>query len=160
MQEYPYFPLFVDLSRKTVVVVGGGAIAKRRICTLMAFTPNITVIAPAIHPELEPLVAQGRIQYQARTYRPADLERAGLVLAATGDAQCNQEIVRHCRARGIPVNTASDHTQCDFFFPGVVRQENVVVGVTASGKDHHQAREVTEQIRQWLSPDQGESEKG
>ena len=42
----PYFPLFVDLNEKQIVVVGAGTIAKRRIRTLVSFTNHLTVIAP------------------------------------------------------------------------------------------------------------------
>lgn len=150
MKTYPYFPLFVDLSGKTVLVVGGGTIAKRRVMTLAEFTPHVVVVAPTVHPDLESLAAQGEIQLFTRKYTPADLEGADLVLAATDEAQLNQEIVRRCKAAGIPVNTASDQTQCDFFFPGIAQRENLVVGVTASGKDHGRAKVVTEAIRRWL----------
>jgi siroheme synthase (precorrin-2 oxidase/ferrochelatase) len=51
------------------------------------------------------------------------------------------------------VNASSDRTLCDFYFPGIVREENVVVGVTASGEDHTCARHVTEQIRNLLNKD-------
>ena len=48
----PYFPMFVDISHKKVVVVGAGTIAKRRIRTLVDFTECLTVIAPEVNPEL------------------------------------------------------------------------------------------------------------
>ena len=58
-----------------------------------------------------------------------------------------------CRLRNIPVNASSDRTLCDFYFPGIVREDNVVVGVTTSGEDHICARRVTEQIRNLLNKD-------
>ena len=54
----PYFPMFVDISHKKVVVVGAGTIAKRRIRTLVDFTENLTVIAPEVNPELLELQSQ------------------------------------------------------------------------------------------------------
>lgn len=102
MKTYPYFPLFVDLSEKTVLVVGGGTIAKRRVMTLAEFTPHVVVVAPTVHPDLESLAAQGEIQLFTRKYTPADLEGADLVLAATDEAQLNQEIVRRCKGRWYP----------------------------------------------------------
>ena len=48
----PYFPLFVDLNEKQIVVVGAGTIAKRRIRTLVSFTNHLTVIAPEVNREL------------------------------------------------------------------------------------------------------------
>jgi siroheme synthase-like protein len=79
-----------------------------------------------------------------------DISGADIVLAATGDAELNATICDDCRLRSIPVNASSDRTLCDFYFPGIVREENVVVGVTASGKDHAGARWVSEKMREML----------
>ena len=74
-----------------------------------------------------------------------------LVLAATDDKELNSLVAELCRERGIPVNSCSDRTQCDFYFPGIARRENLVIGVTASGKDHRLAATVARQLRKWLS---------
>lgn len=150
MGDHPYFPLFVDLWEKTVVIVGGGTVAARRAAVLAEFTPGITIIAPAVHPQLQALASQGRLRVLLRAYAPGDLTGADLVLAATDDPQVNQAVVQHCRTQGIPVNHAGDKTQCDFFFPGIARQAHLVVGVTAGGKDHRQARRLTERIKKLL----------
>ena len=52
MKNKRYFPLYVDLSDKNVVVVGGGTIATRRVKALLLFTRNITVIAPKMTADL------------------------------------------------------------------------------------------------------------
>lgn len=76
-----------------------------------------------------------------------DLDGMDLVLAATNDVLVDQEIYSLCKKMKIPVNVASDKQKCDFFFPGIVQDENVVVGITASGKNHTQARLVREKIQ-------------
>lgn len=148
MADYPYFPMFVDLSAKRAVVVGAGRIAARRVGALARFCGDITVIAPEVRPEIE---AMPGIAVRRRPYRPEDLDGAELVLAATGDAALNAGIAAACHARGIPVNVSSDRGACDFYFPGVIVDGDVAVGVTASGRDHARARAVTEAIRQCLS---------
>ena len=67
----PYFPMFVDISHKKVVVVGAGTIAKRRIRTLVDFTENLTVIAPEVNPELLELQSQGNPLFRRRHAQPA-----------------------------------------------------------------------------------------
>jgi len=149
MADYPYFPMFVDLSNRRVLVVGAGRIAARRVRVMSQFTPNVTVVAPDVSPEVEALA--GGLAIVRREFRPSDLDGADIVLAATDDAEMNATICDDCRLRGIPVNVSSDRTLCDFYFPGIVREGNVVVGVTASGEDHAGARHVTEQIRNVLN---------
>ena len=147
MAQYPRFPLFIDLSAKRVVVVGAGRIAARRVGVLAQFTPNITVVAPEAHPDIETLASAGKVRLVRRAYEAADLDGADIALAATDDAGLNAKIRDECRLRGIPVNVSSDQTLCDFYFPGIVREGGVVVGVTANGEDHARARRVTEAVR-------------
>ena len=99
--------------------------AARRTETLSRFCGNITVVAPEIRPEMEALARCHR-----RAFDPADLEGADLVIAATDDPAL-----------------------CDFYFPGVAVRDNAVIGVTASGKDHKRAAELTRRVREILEED-------
>ena len=138
MTEYPYFPLFVNLSGKKILIVGAGSIALRRAEALSPFGAELMVTAPEGRPEMEKLAAV----WNRRRFQEEDLEGAVLVLAATDDKELNSLVAELCRERGIPVNSCSDRTQCDFYFPGIARRENLVIGVTASGKDHRLAATV------------------
>ena len=145
-----FFPLFFDLSEKTVLVAGGGPIAERRVKALLPFAGHIIVTAPECTDALARLAAEGKIERRARRFEPADLDGAALVLAATGDTGADGEIRRLCSERGILATIASDNDQCDFYFPGVARKGPLVAGVTAGGTDHKKARELTEKIRELL----------
>ena len=150
MADHPWFPLFIDLSGKKVLVVGGGRIALRRIRTLLVFTETVTVVAPQLHPELLELEAEGKLTVLRRPYEPSDPEGAALVLAAAGGDEVNEAVRADCRRLGIPVNVASDRHKSDFYFPGIARKGGYVVGVTASGEDHAGAKKLTEAIRELL----------
>ena len=145
-----FFPIFIDLSEKHIVVVGAGKIASRRVRTLLEFAGKITVVAPEISEEILAMAGKGPVQLKKRAFEEADLDGADMVLAITDDKELNKKIGTLCKEKKIPVNTSHDKDLCDFYFPGVVQKENVVVGVTASGKDHKQAKEVTEKIREAL----------
>ena len=152
--DHLYFPLFVDLSEKHVLVVGAGHIASRRAAAIAPFAGGVTVVAPEISPALEELAAAGGITLLRRGFRPEDIRDAQLVLTATGDAALDRSVAELCRERRIPVNAASDKSLCDFHFPGLARRENVVVGVNAGGSDHKTARAVTERIRELLAEEE------
>ena len=145
-----YFPIFIDLSEKHIAVVGAGKIASRRVRTLLEFVGKITVIAPEISEEILAMAGKGPVQLKRRAFEETDLDGVDMVLAITDDKELNKKIGALCKEKRIPVNTSHDKDLCDFYFPGVVQKENVVVGVTASGKDHKQAKEVTEKIREAL----------
>jgi len=145
-----FFPLFIDLTEKHIVVIGAGKIASRRICSLLEFTGKITVVAPEISDEINEMSGNESIRILNREFEENDLEGADFVLAVTDDRELNQKIAVLCRGKKIPVNVSHDKSLCDFYFPGIVRRDHVVVGVTASGSNHSQARTITEKIRKVL----------
>lgn len=144
-----YFPVFFDMEGKNIRVYGGGKIAARRIKILLEFGANVRVSAPQIAEELEDLAQQEeRLSLDYRAYQSGELGKEDFVFAATGNEEADNAIYRECRHRSIPVNLASDKEKCDFYFPGVVRDGDITVGVTSGGKDHQKVAEVTERIRE------------
>lgn len=143
-----YFPLFVNLTEKKVLVVGAGTIAARRIQTLVGFTKQITVIAPEACGAVKELAQQGSVRLLLHPYIEGEIPPdTYMVLAATDSQKVNETVCQECREKGILVNVCSDKSLCDFYFPGIIQQEDLVVGVTAGGADHGLARKVTEKIR-------------
>ena len=150
MKNKRFFPMFVDLSDKKIVVVGGGNIATRRIKTLLQFTRNITAVAPKTTMELHELGKAGFVNLINRPVKRSDFAMAFMVIAATNDWKLNDEIYRVCKEQGIYVNVADDKSKCDFYFPGIYMQDEVVVGITASGLNHKKARRIREEIQDAL----------
>ena len=159
MKNKRYFPMFVDLSDKKIVVVGGGNIATRRVKTLLQFTRNVTAIAPKCTAELQELGKTGYVNLITRPVKRTDFQMAYMVIAATNDWKLNDEIHRVCKEEGIYVNVASDREACDFYFPGVYMRDEMVVGVTASGLDHKKAKRVREEIQNALEKVLGEQDE-
>lgn len=138
------FPLFVSLTGRKVLLFGGGPVALRRAKTLLAFGPELTVIAP----DLDPAFSGLPVRLERRTYRPGELEGAFLVLAATGDEDVNRAIAAEARAKGALANNASDCRDCDFFFPAVILTEELTLGLTGTGENHRAVKEAAAQIRE------------
>ena len=146
----PYFPLFVDLNEKQIVVVGAGTIAKRRIRTLVSFTNHLTVIAPEVNRELLDMEKAGMLRIKRKNYEREDIYDADYVIAATNDHQINSDIYSACKCMGITVNVCSDKTKCDFYFPGIAKDGDTVVGITSGGGDHRLAAKISVAVRQIL----------
>ncbi|MFB2022024.1 bifunctional precorrin-2 dehydrogenase/sirohydrochlorin ferrochelatase [Pseudoflavonifractor sp. P01025] len=144
-----YFPLFIDLNQKQGLVVGGGAVAARKIRTLLPYGPHLTVCAPSVLPELEALPG---LTLRREPFSPALLEGAFFVIAATDDQELNSHIARLCRERNIPVNVADPGTESTFLFPSVVRRGPLTVGISTGGKSPSAAHYLKEQI-EGLLPD-------
>ena len=150
-----YFPMFIDIEGKHILVVGAGKIALRRVQTLLQFRARIKVIAKEIRKEQKEafhlLVSEGKIVLEEKAFEESDLTEAFfLVLAATNVKKLNHEICMLCRKRKILANTATDRTDCDFYFPAVAVQEELVVGITGDGSDHRKVAETAARIRKVL----------
>ena len=150
-----YFPMFIDIEGKHILVVGAGKIALRRVQTLLQFRARIKVIAKEIPKEQKEafhlLVSEGKIVLEEKAFEESDLTEAFfLVLAATTVKKLNHEICMLCRKRKILANTATDRTDCDFYFPAVAVQEELVVGITGDGSDHRKVAETAARIRKVL----------
>ena len=148
--EKKYFPMFVDLTDKKVVVAGAGTIAKRRIRAMLEFTERLTVIAPEVNPELRTLEEQGKLTVLRKAYEREVLYDAALVIAATNDKKTNEDIYAACKCLGIPVNVCNDRDKCDFYFPGIATCGNTVIGVSTNGREKRRQQALAEQIEQML----------
>ncbi len=144
--ERPYFPMFVDLTGKKVLMAGGGKIALRRVQTLRQFGAVIHVTAPELCGELLELERQGKITAERREYKPGDTSGYDMVLAATDSRETNRMIWEECRKSGVTVNVADDKSLCDFYFPSVVMTENAVVGISSGGEDPSRVKELRKKI--------------
>ena len=135
------FPLFIDLTGRRAVVVGGGAVGLRRARALRRFGAEVTVIDPA---PVEP--AEG-IEVLRRVYRPGDLAGAFLAVAAANDPAANDAVGREARSRGVWLNRSDCPADCDFFFPALCEGEGVVAGVAGDGSDHARTARLAREIR-------------
>ncbi|WP_181995586.1 bifunctional precorrin-2 dehydrogenase/sirohydrochlorin ferrochelatase [Clostridium sp. AM58-1XD] len=160
-QKNSYFPLFVDMSGKTVLFVGGGRVVQRRIEAFMSVVNvssekqerqsgglQIIVAAPEVTEQIDKYVRDGYIWWKRKPFSEDDVDGADYVIAATNDMDVNQRISELCRQRGIPVNDAGKKENCDFYFPGIAVKGDLVAGITASGNSHSLTKQVTEAVRE------------
>lgn len=147
MDRDRYFPLFVPSKGKQVVVVGGGAIAERRVQTLLQFDFSITVIAPHLTKTLQQLSEQSKFRYLPESYQKTQLEEAFLVLACTNDRTVNHCIGEDAKALGKHVSVADCRDECNVYFPAVIISEELTVGLAGDGNDHHKTKRAADWLR-------------
>lgn len=138
-----YFPLFVDLHDKTVVIVGGGQVAARKAKTLLGFRARITVIAPHI---CEELTALPGIAIQRKPFANTDLLGACLAIAATDSRELNSRIAEICHAKKIPVDVADSREESTFLFPSVVSRGRLTVGISSAGSSPTASRYLRQRV--------------
>lgn len=141
-----YFPFYIDIENKNILVVGGGTVALRKIEKLSPFKPNITVVSPKISTEILRL----NVNTINREFADGDLENVFCVISATDDEQVNAHIFDLCSAKNILVNTVDDKEKCGFIFPAIVQKNSVTAGITTSGKSPIYAKYLKEQFLNML----------
>ncbi len=144
------YPLVVELANRQCVVVGGGAVAERKVDGLLAAGAVVTVVSPTLSQGLAALAGARRIEHVCRLYRRGDLAGKILAFVATGDRRVAIAVAREGRRRGVWVNAADDPAHCDFFLPSVLRRGPLVVAVATGGASPALARAVREEIERLL----------
>ena len=124
-----WFPLFLDLSGKKCLVAGGGAVALRKVRSLLECGAEVTVAAPEVLPQLAALPAR----FLPRKVEEADLAGCALVVDATGDPAVGEALSRLCGERGIPLNVVDMPRYCSVIFPAVLRRGKLTAAVSTGG---------------------------
>lgn len=139
-----YFPLFIELERQQILIVGGGRMALDKVRKLLPYGPVITVVAPEICPEL---AARPDLTLIRRAFDAQDIsESYTLVIAATDDNAVNREAAALCRARHIPVNVVDTQEECSFIFPSLVHRGPLSIGISTGGASPAAAVRIKNEI--------------
>ena len=147
------YPVVLDLGGRPVLVVGGGAVAERKVEGLRAACASITVVSPRVSARLAKMAEDGDIRVRRRAYRRSDLRGVAIVFAATDDRNLNAAVAADARRRRIWVNAADDPDHCDFILPSVLRRGSLLVSVTTGGRSPALARIVREELERLLGSD-------
>lgn len=128
-----FFPLFVRLRGRMVVVVGGGAVAARKVQALLHAGACVKVVVPRLQDRLRPLAGHQAVTLVEREFEDRDVEGAFLVIAATDVAEVNRRIVELCRKRNIRVNNAGGEDAGDVMLPSLVQRGSLQIAVSTGG---------------------------
>ncbi len=148
-----FYPVFLDLTDRACVVVGGGIVAERRVEALLAAEAGVTVVSPEVTPALAGLVAAGRVRHVARAYRPGDLAGAELAFTAVDDPAVSPAVTLEARERAVWLNAADDPAHCDFILPGLVRRGLLTVAVGSGAASPALTRALREHLDSALGPE-------
>ena len=156
MKKFPYYPIFIDVEDRSVVIIGGGNVCARKAETMMRYGANVTVVSPQLTAEIEAWARDGRIRIQRKEYEESDIEGASMVIASTDDECINGRIARDCRRRRIPVNVVDVTHLCEFIVPAIIEKGSIQVAVSTGGKSPALARTLKEDLQRLIGPEYAE----
>src|SRR4051812_7308861 len=141
-----FYPIFLELQNRSVLVVGGGPIAERKVDALLEAGARVTMVSPDATPRLMGLADSGRIIIHQRLFVPSDIESASLVISATDDIVTQKEVAVLANAKGILVNTVDKPELCDFIVPSILRRGEITIAISTSGKSPALAAELRRRL--------------
>ena len=149
------YPVNLVLKGQECLVVGGGAVAARKVTSLLKCGAKVTVAAPNLHPLLKDAVKRKRVRWIRRSFRPGDVKRQFLVITATDDRRRNTEVSRIARRRRIPVNAVDQPKDCTFTVPSVVRRGKLTIAVSTNGASPALSKQIRRQLSKQYGPEFG-----
>jgi len=148
-----YYPIFLDLTGRPCIVVGGGLVAERKVEGLLQVGADVTIISPGLTSRLTSLVNQGKVRHIARPYRAGDLKGYALAFVATNDHRVNADVAREGPEQSVWVNAADDPAHCNFILPSILRRGELVVAVATGGSSPALSRVVREELETYFTED-------
>jgi uroporphyrin-III C-methyltransferase/precorrin-2 dehydrogenase/sirohydrochlorin ferrochelatase len=146
-----YFPLFIDLKARKVLVVGGGEEALRKVRLLLKTEARIELIARELHPELTDLAIGGNIAWIGRDFSPSSLDGAACAFVAA-DEELSRRVSSEAHKRDILVNVVDEADLSSAIVPAIVDRDPVVVAVGTEGSAPVLAQGIRSELEADLPP--------
>jgi len=147
-----YFPMFMQMHKVKVLVVGGGKIAAEKLEKLLDFTQEITVIALRIDEEAQSLIDTHSLSLNKRAYKTGDIEGFDMVIVATDTTRLHQAIYEESRGSRIFVNSVDNIEYCDFIFPSYVKKDDLTIAFSTGGASPAFAKQIRQHFEK-IIPD-------
>ena len=147
----PYqYPVNLMLEGRPCLVVGGGAVALRKVEGLLACGADVTVVAPSVDGRLRALPG---VTFEERTYRRGEVSGYRLAIAATDSPEANAAVFHDGEEAGVWVNGADDPANCSFTLPSVLRRGALMVTVSTAGRSPALARWLRQRLEAEIGPE-------
>lgn len=128
------YPIFLELGSRRVVVIGGGAVAVRKVQALLSVGARVVVVAERIDDMMTDLCMGTDAELIKSKYSKNYLAGALLAIAATNNTELNKQIYKDCQELEVLCNVVDAPELCDFFIPAVVKRGNLQIAIGTEGQ--------------------------
>ena len=151
-----YYPILLNIQDKKCLVVGGGNVAWRKVCSLKDAGARVTVVSPEFCPEMEKETGIERIQQK---YEEGFLNGVLVVVASTDDEEVNKKVYYDAVKRGILVNVVDRPEFCSFIVPATINRGDLSISISTGGASPALARNIRESLEKQFGDEYGEFAK-
>ncbi len=149
-ETFPYFPAFINVTGKKVVVLGGGEVAAGKLRLLVRSQADITVISPEICSDIATMHNGGTIHWEPAPFVDTMLNGAVMVFDATDDMHLTRRVKAATKRRNILLNVVDKTDHCDFIVPAILDRAPVMVTISTGGCAPALARIIRQRLETTL----------
>ena len=150
-----WFPLFINLENKKVLVIGGGKIAAKKIGKILEYGANVTVVTENVVEEELLQLENVKIENNKKIENDKSeikklVKEYFLVITATDNEELNENVAKVCDYNGILINNVSSKTKMNTMFGGIVKNDEFQIAVSTGGKNCRRSRAMKSEIQKIL----------
>lgn len=142
-----YYPVFLDLRLKPVLVVGGGNVAYRKVQTLLEHGAIVHIVSPDLVMELKDLVDSQRCFWVNKEYSAEDIQDATIIFSCTEKDEVNATVSRDAQEHRRLINVVDDPEKCSFIVPSIMERGDLKIAVSTGGSSPIVARQIRVQLQ-------------
>jgi siroheme synthase-like protein len=151
-----YYPIYLDLKERRVLVVGGGVIAEGKTIQLVDAGARVQVVSPTLTTHLAELATRGAITHRDGLFNDDDLQGVMLVISATDDQTVNEAVARAANERGLLCNVVDQTPLCNFITPALITRGALQISVSTGGGSPALVQRVKREIAELIGDEYGE----
>lgn len=138
-------PLMIDLSQKSIVIVGGGKVATKRASTLIEYCADVHIVSPIISTTLKELLDNENITWSQKEFEPQDVEHADLVVIATNNNEVNTKVLESVPHHAL-CNHASKAQVGNVTIPSILKRGKLSISVSTNGASPKLSKKMISRI--------------
>jgi precorrin-2 dehydrogenase/sirohydrochlorin ferrochelatase len=145
-----YYPAFLNLKGKKVIVIGGGKVAERKTRALLKIGADVTIISPEITKRIDKEKLKGKIKHVSRQYKKGDSKKAFVIIAATDSYEINKKVSQDAPCL---VNVVDSPSLCNFIVPSVIRRGPLIIAISTSGISPALSKSIRRELDRLYTPE-------
>jgi len=151
-----YFPAFLKLDGKKILIVGGGNIAYEKLVHLLDFTDDIDLIALDFSNEMLQKIQEYNLNFEQRAYKEGDIAKYAIVIIAVDNIPLQSQIFEESKEYKCLCNAVDSVDYCDFIFPSYIKKDDLTIAVSTSGASPAMAKHLRRYLQELIPASIGE----
>ncbi len=148
-----YFPAFIKLNNKKILIVGGGYIAYEKLDHLLDFTNDIEIIALDLSTQMQKRISEENLKYKKRAYKEGDISEFSVVIVAVDNISLQAKIFEESKKYNCLCNSVDSVDYCDFIFPSYVKKDDLTIAISTSGASPAIAKHLRRYLQKMIPDD-------